>query len=151
MRFSLLAIALVAEAVTAYPFVANMPGVDSSLFRKAKRQQPGGGQKGGAATCPFNPDHPCAAPITSQYPYNDAINGLPGKGVGGYQVPAPGDTAHQFVAPGPNDIRKSSYNPQYVTDSDHREGGPCPGLNTAANHNFLSHDGIVTFNELVDA
>lgn len=46
--------------------------------------------------------------------------------------------------------------------------GPCPGLNAAANHNvrivdrqhrnriadimqFLSHDGITTFNELVDA
>lgn len=29
--------------------------------------------------------------------------------------------------------------------------GPCPGLNTAANHNFLPHDGITTFNELVDA
>jgi len=38
------------------------------------------------------------------------------------------------VAPGPNDIR-----------------GPCPGLNVAANHNFLAHDGITTFNELVDA
>ena len=24
-------------------------------------------------------------------------------------------------------------------------------MNTAANHNFISHDGIVTFNELVDA
>jgi hypothetical protein len=36
-------------------------------------------------------------------------------------VPAPGDTAHQYVAPGPNDIR-----------------GPCPGLNAAANHN-VSH------------
>lgn len=24
-------------------------------------------------------------------------------------------------------------------------------MNTAANHNFLAHDGIVTFNELVDA
>lgn len=54
----------------------------------------------------------------ARYPYNSAQNGLPGKGIGGYQVPAPGDTAHQFVAPGPNDIR-----------------GPCPGLNTAANHN----------------
>lgn len=48
-------------------------------------------------------------------------------------VPAKGDTAHQFTAPGPLDIR-----------------GPCPGLNTAANHNFLSHDGITTFIELVD-
>lgn len=38
------------------------------------------------------------------------------------------------MAPGKNDIR-----------------GPCPGLNTAANHNFLAHDGITTFDELVDA
>jgi hypothetical protein len=50
------------------------------------------------------------------------------------QVPADGDTAHYYTAPGSNDIR-----------------GPCPGLNAAANHNFLSHDGITTFNELVDA
>jgi len=49
-------------------------------------------------------------------------------------VPAVGDTAHYFVAPGPNDIR-----------------GPCPGLNVLANHNFLAHDGITTYNELVDA
>jgi hypothetical protein len=27
----------------------------------------------------------------------------------------------------------------------------CPGLNTAANHNFLAHDGITTYDELVDA
>jgi hypothetical protein len=75
-----------------------------------------------------------AAPVTAKYPYNNAKNGLPGNGKGGYMVPADGDTEHQFVAPGANDIR-----------------GPCPGLNTAANHNFLAHDGIVTFNELVDA
>lgn len=49
-------------------------------------------------------------------------------------MPADGDTAHAYTAPGPNDIR-----------------GPCPGLNAAANHNFLSHDGVVTFSELVDA
>lgn len=69
-------------------------------------------------------------------------------------MPADGDTAHAFVAPGANDIR-----------------GPCPGLNAAANvssvylrtvtealtdslllqHNFLSHDGVTTFTELVDA
>jgi hypothetical protein len=49
-------------------------------------------------------------------------------------VPADGDTAHAYTAPGDNDIR-----------------GPCPGLNAAANHNFLSHDGITNFVELVDA
>lgn len=135
MKYSLIAVALAAEAVTAFPFVAEMPGVNSSLFRnRPKRQQSGGTNPGGPASCPFNPNHVPAPGITDQYPYNGAKDGKPGKGVGGYRVPAPGDTAHAFVAPGPNDIR-----------------GPCPGLNAAANHNFLSHDGIVTFNELVDA
>ncbi|KAF5354419.1 hypothetical protein D9758_010764 [Tetrapyrgos nigripes] len=32
--------------------------------------------------------------------------------------------AHQWKAPGPNDLR-----------------GPCPGLNTLANHGFLPRDG----------
>jgi hypothetical protein len=132
MQYTFLSFALAAPAVMAFPFVSQMPGVDSSLF--AKRQQSGGSNPGGPATCPFNPKHVPAPGITAKYPYNGAKNGAPGKGVGGYQVPAPGDTAHQFVMPGPNDIR-----------------GPCPGLNTAANHNFLAHDGITTFNELVDA
>lgn len=115
MKYSLVAIALAAEAVTAFPFVAEMPGVDSSLFRNRPRQQSGGSNPGGAATCPFNANHVPAPGITAQYPYNGAKNGSQGMGKGGYQVPAPGDTAHQFVAPGPNDIR-----------------GPCPGLNAAA-------------------
>jgi hypothetical protein len=34
-------------------------------------------------------------------------------------------SAHQYVAPGSGDIR-----------------GPCPGLNAAANHGFISHDGV---------
>ncbi|EMC91914.1 hypothetical protein BAUCODRAFT_311020 [Baudoinia panamericana UAMH 10762] len=130
---------LVITGAVAYPWVAEMPGVDSSLFKERRaarpwrRQQTGEGA-GGPDTCPFNPDHVPAAGITDDYPYNGAQNGLPGLGIGGYQVPADGDDAHQFVAPGPNDIR-----------------GPCPGLNAAANHNFLAHDGITTFNELVDA
>ena len=102
------------DAALAYPWVANMPGVDSSLLFKnkalAKRQ----------TTCPDNPNHPGAAPYSSEYPYTGAQNGLPGSAVGGIQVPAPGDTAHQFTAPGDDDIR-----------------GPCPGLNTAANHNVF--------------
>ncbi|KAI9687421.1 MAG: hypothetical protein M1820_010445 [Bogoriella megaspora] len=119
----------------AFPWVAVQPGVDSSLLkRSSKRQQSGGNEPGGPASCPFNADHKPAAPVTSQYPYNNAQNGLPGVGKGGFQAPASGDAAHQFVAPGPNDIR-----------------GPCPGLNAAANHNFLSHDGVVTYEELVDA
>lgn len=103
------------SAVSAFPWVLDQHGVDASLFKK--RQQTGTGA-GGPATCPFNPDHQGAAPYNPDYPYNGAQDGLPGNGKGGYQVPADGDTAHYFVAPGPNDIR-----------------GPCPGLNTAANHN----------------
>ncbi|KAK1056955.1 hypothetical protein LTR33_013763, partial [Friedmanniomyces endolithicus] len=128
--------ALLVSGTYAFPWVAEQPGVDSSLFearRAHKRQQTGEGA-GGPATCPFNANHVAASPVTSKYPYNNAKNGLPGNGKGGFQVPATGDTAHAFVAPGPNDIR-----------------GPCPGLNAAANHKFLAHDGITTFNELVDA
>ncbi|KAI9727893.1 MAG: hypothetical protein M1828_005298 [Chrysothrix sp. TS-e1954] len=130
---STLALALAIESAIAFPFVANQAGVDSSLFKNAKRQQPGQGAQD-PASCPVNPNHKGAAKFNAKYPYNGAKNGLPGKGVGGYQVPAPGDTAHAFVAPDYSvDIR-----------------GPCPGLNAAANHNFLSHDGITTFTELVD-
>ncbi|KAK4544336.1 hypothetical protein LTR36_004227 [Oleoguttula mirabilis] len=127
---------LLASGAAAFPFVANQAGVDLSLLNAGRvrpRQQSGEGA-GSAATCPFNPNHVAAAPVTAAYPYNNAKNGVPGNGKGGYYVPATGDTAHQFVAPGPNDIR-----------------GPCPGLNAAANHNFLAHDGITTFDELVDA
>lgn len=112
MHISLLKLLLVAEAVTAFPFVSSVPGVDSSLFQNARRQQSGGSNPGGPATCPNNPNHVPAPGVTAQYPYNNAKNGLPGNGKGGYQVPADGDVAHQYVAPGPNDIR-----------------GPCPGLN----------------------
>lgn len=110
---------------SAFPWVADAPGVHSpwsAAYRAAKRQQPGEGP-GSAAQCPFNADHEPAAPITDEYPYNGAKNGAPGMGKGGFQVPADGDEAHQFKMPGPNDIR-----------------GPCPGLNTAANHNFLARD-----------
>jgi hypothetical protein len=80
---------------------------------------------------------PCACTdlIASQYPYGGAkINGLPGSQIGNIQVPAPGDVDHQYQDPPPGAFR-----------------GPCPGLNAAANHGFLSRDGIVTFNELVAA
>ncbi len=130
MRLAIYAIALAVLETNAFPFVSEMPGVDSSPFKNARRSP----NQIRASTCPFNSKHPGAAPYNSKYPYTGAKNGLPGTGVGGIKVPADGDTAHAFEAPGPNDIR-----------------GPCPGLNAAANHHFLSHDGITTFNELVDA
>ncbi len=130
MQLSLLVVAFAATITNAFPFVSDMPGVDSSLFQNARRSVNSKRQ----ASCPFNANHAGAAPYNSQYPYLGAKNGLPGTGVGGIKVPADRDTAHAFEAPGPNDIR-----------------GPCPGLNAAANHHFLSHDGITSFNELVDA
>lgn len=131
MKFILLPLILLEQGVLSYPFVSNIPGIDSTLL---KRQQSGGSNPGGPTTCPFNPNHLPAPGITPEFPYNNAKNGLPGLGKGGYLVPAPGDLAHQYVPPGPNDIR-----------------GPCPGLNAAANHNFLAHSGLTTFAELVDA
>jgi unspecific peroxygenase len=105
-----LLLVLAAHSALAFPFVANVPGVDSSLLSKRATNSK-------RATCPFNSNYPGAAPYSSKYPYTGAKNGLPGTEVGGIKVPADGDTTHQFEAPGPNDIR-----------------GPCPGLNTAANH-----------------
>ena len=113
-RLFLLAVMAVPSAM-AFPFMAGMPGIRSpSEFgaQLTERQ----------TTCPNNPNHEPAAPITSAFPYAGAMNGLPGTGKGNFLVPGQGDTAHQFVPPGPNDIR-----------------GPCPGLNTAANHNVRLH------------
>ena len=97
--------------VLAYPFVANMPGVDRSMLQARKEHY----QR--VAPCPFNPVHPGAAKYVAPYLYTHAQHGLPGNGIGGFDVPIPGDPNHQFEAPGPLDIR-----------------GPCPGLNTAANY-----------------
>jgi len=129
MRSSSLLLLSYVPTAYSYGWVAGQAGVDSSLLHEAryanqKRQ----------SSCPFNPTHKGAAPYDSKYPYTGARNGLPGTGKGGIKVPADGDTAHAYTPPGPNDIR-----------------GPCPGLNAAANHNFLSHDGITNFVELVDA
>ncbi|KAF5319741.1 hypothetical protein D9619_008874 [Psilocybe cf. subviscida] len=41
---------------------------------------------------------------------------------------------HPYIAPGPNDIR-----------------GPCPGLNTLANHGYIPRNGIVTPGQIVEA
>ncbi|KAF7332444.1 Cloroperoxidase [Mycena kentingensis (nom. inval.)] len=46
------------------------------------------------------------------------------------QIP---DAAHPFIAPGPNDQR-----------------GPCPGVNTLANHGYIPRNGIASFEELIN-
>lgn len=55
--------------------------------------------------CPVNHDHKPAAKWNSDFPYNYAKNGLPGKGKGGYVVPAPDDEDHKFIHPKETDIR----------------------------------------------
>ncbi|KAJ7869383.1 hypothetical protein B0H13DRAFT_2350975 [Mycena leptocephala] len=47
------------------------------------------------------------------------------------QIP---DPAHPFIAPGPNDQR-----------------GPCPGMNTLANHGYIPRNGIATFEQITVA
>ncbi|KAJ7038790.1 Chloroperoxidase [Mycena alexandri] len=42
------------------------------------------------------------------------------------------DPAHPYIAPGPNDQR-----------------GPCPAMNTLANHGYVSRNGITTFEEII--
>ncbi|KAI7541530.1 Cloroperoxidase [Hortaea werneckii] len=122
---------LFAAQASAFPWVLDTIGQPRDYFGRQERRQ---AMPGSAATCPNNPNHKGAVPISAKYPYCGAKNGLPGFQVCvNNLVPAKGDTAHYYTPPGPNDIR-----------------GPCPGINTAANHNFVSHDGITTFEELVD-
>ncbi|KAN0101466.1 Cloroperoxidase [Hyaloscypha variabilis] len=116
----------------AFPFAAKQEGIKNGHI--IRRQQSGGYQPGGPGTCPFNPNHDYPVPVSDQFPYNGAKGGGPGKGGGGYLVPAPGDTDHQFIAPTDQDIR-----------------GPCPGLNAAANYGFIARDGITNYTELTDA
>ncbi|KAF2200873.1 Cloroperoxidase [Delitschia confertaspora ATCC 74209] len=117
---------------SAFPFMANDPNLANKHL--LERQQSGGILPGGPETCPFNPDHQPGHSFSLKFPYNWANNGLPGKGKGGYQVPAPGDDAHRFIPPTDKDIR-----------------GPCPGLNALANHGFIARDGVTNLHELVDA
>ncbi|KAJ7917727.1 Chloroperoxidase [Mycena leptocephala] len=42
------------------------------------------------------------------------------------------DADHPFIAPGPNDLR-----------------GPCPAMNTLANHGYISRNGITSFEEII--
>ncbi|UJO16959.1 Dothistromin biosynthesis peroxidase dotB [Fulvia fulva] len=128
-KTTLLVLPLLLQTSLAFPWVASAPGVDSALLHSSRHRRQAD------LNCAFNPNHENAAPLSSQFPYNNARFPFPGNGRGGYLVPAPGDTAHEFRAPRAGiDIR-----------------GPCPGLNAAANHGFLARDGIVTYGELVDA
>lgn len=103
-------VAALAGQALAFPWVASHVGMDPREMAKrdslVERQDPG------SNVCPFNPNHQGAVPYNPKYPYCGAINGAPGFQVcANNLVPAKGDTAHAWQAPGKNDIR-----------------GPCPGL-----------------------
>lgn len=110
MKYSIALSLLSANAAYAFPWVRDVPGVNSAPL-VARQQAPEPGGPGSAETCPFNANHVPAPEVTSQFPYNNAKNGRKGNEKGGYQVPAPGDNVHRFIAPTARDIR-----------------GPCPGL-----------------------
>ena len=124
LKLILLGLTICPHAI-AFPWMADMPGLNEDMAKHManersyddihKRQNAPGCYA--QSCCPNNPKHPGAAPLTSQFPYLGAKNGLPATLLGNILVPAAGDDAHAFEAPGPLDIR-----------------GPCPGLNTMANH-----------------
>ncbi|SMR45458.1 unnamed protein product [Zymoseptoria tritici ST99CH_3D1] len=128
MRSTLLLLESLALTATAFPWAAKLANSDISALQSPSLVKR-------ADVCPVNRPRKGAAPYNEYYPskYTGARNGQPGTGKGGVQVPAPGDTAHAYEAPSSTDIR-----------------GPCPGLNMAANHHFISHDGQTTYNEMVD-
>lgn len=69
---------LFAAQVSAFPWVLDTIGQPRDYFGHQEKRQT---QAGSAATCPSNPNHKGAVPISAKYPYCGAKNGLPG-----YQV-----------------------------------------------------------------
>lgn len=112
-------LAALAGSTDAYAWMADM-----------EKNEPAVSLEKRVATCPIHLTRQGAAPYSSLYPsaYTGAKNGLPGTGKGGVLVPAAGDTAHAYSAPSSSDIR-----------------GPCPALNMAANHNFVSTKGSSSY------
>ena len=100
----------------AFPWMGSVPNMNGDSFNLFDKRQTAVGCYA-EPCCPNNKNHPGAAPLVAPFLYLGAKNGLPATKTGNIEVPADADKAHAFQAPGPNDIR-----------------GPCPGLNTMANH-----------------
>lgn len=82
----------------AFPWVSNMPGVDSSMLGNARRNVNTEHAKR-QGSCPFKARGPGAAPYDPKYPYTGARDGNSGTQVGGIKVPADGNIAHAFEPP----------------------------------------------------
>ncbi|KAJ6476002.1 putative oxidase [Mycena vitilis] len=76
--------------------------------------------------------HPCAAFPPSYFEGRPAS--LANRTLGGFSTEQLIDVvgAHSFKPPGDGDLR-----------------GPCPGLNAMANHNYIPHNGVVTFTDAI--
>jgi len=107
--------------------------IDTILYRTCSKEDRGHiGRSVGHITLVF-----CALALPAQAVPNHEVKQkfvkvtLPPKPnpAGAIAFPEPG---HEYMAPGPNDIR-----------------GPCPGLNTLANHGYLPRGGVVSFEEMV--
>ncbi|KAF2766508.1 Cloroperoxidase [Teratosphaeria nubilosa] len=136
LSFETLAVCgLLPVIASAYPWAFNIAngGTGQGISEAIPSQLT---KRANAGICPVYVTRQGAAPYNDIYPssYTGAKDGLPGTGKGGVLVPAKGDTAHAYEAPSSTDIR-----------------GPCPGLNTLANHHFICHDGLTTYTEMVDA
>lgn len=89
----------------------------------------------------------CAlAGLASAFPagFEASINQRQGGGVESQCGSIPCPTFHlteQFV-----DVRDGTIH-EYVAPTNQDKRGPCPGLNAAANHGFISHNGISTIQE----
>lgn len=106
MRNTFLATPLLLSSLTAaFPWAAKLAAGEQSHVAMDRVMSPL--ERRAAGTCPVHATRQGAAPYSAYYPskYTGAMNGQAGTGVGGVQVPAPGDTAHAYVAPGPGDIR----------------------------------------------
>ena len=115
-------------SVFSFGWVAQMPGINNKELLQThsglvKRQTAKGCYA--ESCCPFTSPRVGARPFTTQFPYLGAKNGAPATRLGNIEVPTDNDVAHNFEAPGAGDIR-----------------GPCPGLNTMANHH-VNHRGFL--------
>jgi hypothetical protein len=88
MRVSIVVLAHFALSVSAFPWMANIPGIDLSIMQEHEENFAPSKQRRQSLdpTCPFNPDHQGAAPFDPAFPYTGSIGGLPGTGIGGIQV-----------------------------------------------------------------
>ena len=118
LNIALLGLIALPSAIS-FPWIGGMPGLNGDTFdvnsALDKRQTAKGCYA--QSCCPNNPKHPGAAPLVSPFLYLGAKNGAPATRTGNIEVPTDNDKAHEFQPPGSLDIR-----------------GPCPGLNTMANH-----------------